>query len=227
MYWQDDTPNAEYRVPDDVVDLSFGVRCRNLPADHAYALKKALEAALPWLADEPLAGMQTVHGAESGNGWTRPDGDDAIIHLPRRARLNLRLPQHRVEQAAQLAGQTLDIAGHECVVGESKLRPLSTHTTLFARYLTPAAPDEETFLDNAAQLLAELGIRPLKMMSGLGRVIRTPQQNITTRSLLIDGLKPPESVLVQQRGLGERRELGCGIFLPHKNIDAVYKERDG
>ena len=225
-HWEDATSDTVYRVPDDVVDLTFKVRCRHLPADHAHALRTALEQVLPWLADEPLVGMHTLHGADSGNGWKRPEGDDAVIHLPKRARLGLRLPQHRIEEAMQLEGRTLDIGGYECVIQESKLRPLSTHATLFARHLAPANEDEATFLDNAARMLAELDIKPLKMMGGLARKIHTPQGNIATRSLMIDGLKPPESVRVQQHGLGERRELGCGIFIPHKSIDAVHKKPD-
>ncbi len=226
MYWQDPAQGARYEVPDDVVDLSFRIRCRSLPADHAYALKTSVEEALPWLTDEPSAGIHVVCGAESGNGWMRPEGGGAVIHLSRRARLSVRLPKHRVGQATRLEGCTLDVGGHECAVGESKVLLLSTHGTLFARHLAPAAPDEGAFLNNAAKMLAELGVNPPKMMGGLSRVIHTPQRDIETRSLMIDGLKPQESVLVQQRGLGDWREFGCGIFLPHKSIDAVSGKPD-
>ena len=213
-------------MPDDVVDLSFRIRCRSLPADHAYPLRAAIGKTLTWLADEPSAGIHVAYGAESGNGWLRPGGRDAIIHLSRRARLSLRLPKHRVGQAMQLEGCTLDLGGHECVVGESKVRPLSTHGTLFARHLALAAADDRTFLSDAADLLAELDLNPPKMMSGLSHVIHTPQQDVETRSLMIDGLKPRESVLLQQRGLGGWRGFGCGIFLPHKSIDVVTGKPD-
>ncbi|MBV5275414.1 MAG: type I-MYXAN CRISPR-associated protein Cas6/Cmx6, partial [Lamprocystis purpurea] len=46
---------------------------------------------------------------------------------------------------------------------------------------------------------------------------------ITTRSLLLAGLKPDESLRLQQQGLGLHRLMGCGIFIPHKGIDAVGK----
>ncbi|MDH3609566.1 MAG: hypothetical protein OEQ24_10045 [Gammaproteobacteria bacterium] len=42
-----------------------------------------------------------------------------------------------------------------------------------------------------------------------------------TRSLMIDGLKIEESIYLQQRGLGEGRLVGCGLFMPHKGIEAV------
>ena len=224
MYWKDRKQETAYQVPDDVVDLSFRLNCRDLPLDHAYAMRDALERALPWLADEPLVAAYIACGAESGNGWMRPGGDGAIIHLSRRARLNLRLPKQRIKQAMQLERRTLDIDGHQCGICESKVCPLSTHATLFSRHFTPAADDEKVFLGNVERMVEELGVQPLKMMSGLNRVIRTPQQTIGTRSLMIDGLKPQEAVLVQQRGLGEHRELGCGVFLPHKSIDSVHRE---
>ena len=221
MYWEDTEQGAGYKAPGDVVELVFRLGCSSLPLDHAYALRVVLERALPWFATEPRATAYIAYGAESSNGWVRPEGDGAVIQLSRRARLNLRLPRQHVERAMRLVGSTLDIDGHSCVIRESKVRPLSAHATLFSRHLAPAA-GEEAFLNNAAGMLAELGVRPPKMMSGLSRVIRTPRHAIETRSLMIDGLKPWESVLVQQRGLGEHRKLGCGIFLPHKSIHSVY-----
>jgi len=31
---------------------------------------------------------------------------------------------------------------------------------------------------------------------------------------------------VQQTGIGEHMHLGCGIFIPHKGIEAVKKSED-
>ena len=221
MYWEDTTQEPRYKVPEDIIDLSFRTHCRCLPANYAASLEAALVALLPWLGDEPLAGIYMVYGAESGNGWIRQSGDDALVHLSARARLNLRLPRARIRQAAQLEGRNLDILGYRCGIGKSKTRLLSTHGTLFTRHLPSAVGDEEAFLENAARMLGELGIKPLKMLAGLSRVIDTPRQKIETRSLMVDGLKPQESVLLQQRGLGKWRTLGCGIFLPHKSISAI------
>lgn len=221
MYWEDSAKSSPYKVPEEIVDLRFRLKCRCLPADHAFALETSLSAALPWLADEPSVGIYLMCGAESGNGWMRQSGDNALIYLSGRARLNLRLPQVRVRQAMQLQGQALDFAGHRCEIGEGKPRLLSTHGTLYTRHLAPALGNEEAFLENAAKMFGELDIKPLKMMPGLSRNIDTPQRKIDTRSLMIDGLTPGESVLVQQCGLGKWRRLGCGIFFPHKGIAAI------
>jgi hypothetical protein len=29
------------------------------------------------------------------------------------------------------------------------------------------------------------------------------------------------SILVQQRGMGDHRKIGCGIFIPHKSTNAL------
>lgn len=224
MYWEDPADSPSCKVSEEIVDLGFRIKCRCLPADYAFALETTLTAVLPWLPDEPSAGIYLAYGAEFGNGWVRQTGDDALIYLSRHARLNLRLPQARIHQAMQLQGQTLNLAGYQCTTGPGRLKLLSTHGTLYARHLTPAAGDEGIFLENAAGMLRELDIKPLKMMAGRSRSIDTPQQKIETRSLMIDGLRPEESVRVQQRGLGKERRLGCGIFLPHKGIAAISSD---
>jgi CRISPR/Cas system CSM-associated protein Csm4 (group 5 of RAMP superfamily) len=40
---------------------------------------------------------------------------------------------------------------------------------------------------------------------------------------MLADLKPEESLRLQQQGLGPHRLMGCGIFIPHKGIDAVHK----
>ena len=51
-------------------------------------------------------------------------------------------------------------------------------------------------------------------------------KQVQTQSLMIDGLKVEESIRLQQEGLGEGQKHGCGIFLPHKGIDAVNTEQE-
>ena len=50
MFWQEEKKSDErHVVPNDVVDVAYGIACRSLPVDHAYALFEALHAVLPWL----------------------------------------------------------------------------------------------------------------------------------------------------------------------------------
>ena len=227
MHWEEITPAEEYAVPDAVVDAVFSISCRNLPVDHAYALSQAIQRALPWFADEACAGLHTIHVAESGNGWQRPDDPRALLHLSRRTKLALRIPKERISDAGDLINQTLDVDGHALRVEKIALRPLSRITTLFSRYVVIATGDDEAgFLQAAANELRALGIQPRKMLCGLTTPIVTPARTLQARSLMIAGLSPGESVLLQQQGLGSERKLGCGLFLPHKDIDDLRRRQE-
>jgi hypothetical protein len=60
-----------------------------------------------------------------------------------------------------------------------------------------------------------------KALCGKATPLATPNGMVHTRSLMLADLSVEESVRLQQHGLGPHRELGCGIFIPHKGVDAV------
>ncbi|MCP4407214.1 MAG: type I-MYXAN CRISPR-associated protein Cas6/Cmx6 [Gammaproteobacteria bacterium] len=228
MYWQQDNDASQpYTVPDEIIDLSFKVACQGLPLDHAFVLSTALLGALPWLREEKRSGIHLIHGAESGNGWIRPEGRQAVMYLSRRTRMTLRLPKERIEEAKCLMGRTLDVGGNALTLGSVSVRALSNLTTLFARYIiVEQGQDESVFLDQAASNLKDMGIRVKKMLCGRSHRFSFPDGDITVRSLMIDGLEVAQSVALQQQGLGLGRKIGCGLFLPHRGIEAVKKTLD-
>jgi len=228
MFWNDEIDKKPgFEVPDDVVDLAFRLNCPTLPLDHAHALSSALLQELPWLAEEPHAGVHLIHGAASGNGWYRPeDTASELLHLPKRTRMRLRVPRHRLDNARELTGKKLDVGGHPLEVGKSEVFLLSSLSTLFARYvITDEAKDETRFLEDAAEQLQAIDIPCRKMLGGITHRMAFPDGEIFTRSLMVADLEPEQSVRLQQIGLGEGRAIGCGLFIPHKGIKAV-KETD-
>lgn len=228
MYWEDDEQTQEVTAGSEVVDLVFGLSCRNLPVDHIFALSQAVQTILPWLVDESEAGLHAINVAASGNGWIRPADPNALLHLSRRTRLELRVPAHRVEDAKKLQGVILDVAGNALEIKSATERPLATLTTLFTRALATDEDiaGEEQVLDWVSAQLEVLGIKPRKMMCGTEHFIETPEARIRTRSLMIAGLEVEESLRLQQKGLGPHRHLGCGLFIPHKGIDDLRKKDD-
>ena len=106
MFWQEDEREEdEYVVPDDVFDLMFRLRGREVDIDHAYELAGALRALLP----AAVCGRIGVHGiglASSGNGWIRSEDADAALPLSRRSRLVIRV---RRQDADAVAGETCDL----------------------------------------------------------------------------------------------------------------------
>ena len=225
MFWNEDKQEDKgYQIPDDIVDLSFAIQCKMLPLDHAYALSQALQIALPWIADDEAAGVHLIHGAESGNGWYRPqDATGALLHLSRRTRMMLRVPKHRIEEARALEGMVLDVAGNRLDVGEAAVKPLSAMSTLFARHVVMSEPSmsEAAFLEQVVAEVSALGIRVNKILCGKAHDLNTPDGAVHTQSVMIADLEPEPAVVLQQKGIGPGRKMGCGLFLPHKGIKAV------
>jgi CRISPR-associated protein Cas6 len=213
--------------PSDILDAVFAISCRTLPVDHACALSQAIAAAMPWFADDARAGMHTIHGAESGSGWMRPEGPDALLQLSRRAKLTLRLPRERLEDAAALVGRTLHVAGWPLRVDALAERPLSRITTLFSRCVILGLMEEESaFLVAAAAELEALGIKAERLVCGRVTRLATPAGNQQARSLMLAGLTQDGSLRLQQLGLGTGRKLGCGLFIPHKDIADLRSRLD-
>ena len=228
MFWNEDS-NKEgvYEVPDDIVDVNFKIKCSHLPLDHAHQLSTAIIKELPWIEQSQLAGIHLIHGAESGNGWIRPTNPKELIYPSRRTLFTLRTPQKNVDDAISLEGKSISVCGTTIEFSKPTIRKLSKLTTIFARYvLADQVDDEEAFLNEIVELLAEKNIHPKKMMSGRAFTMTFPDKILDSRSLMIDGLDVTESVRLQQEGLGPGRKFGCGLFLPHKGIDAVNETQE-
>jgi CRISPR-associated protein Cas6 len=225
MLWQEDEPERIKSTVQTVIDLNFNIHCRELPLDHAYALSQAIQRALPWIIDEPLAGIHLIHGAESGNGWYRPDELGAILCLSRRTKLTLRLPTYCKSLAIVLSGMTLEVGHYQLQIGKVTEKPLMVLPVLFARHvIADETQDEETFLQHAVTQLKQQNIHCRKILCGKTSTLTIPQGYLFTRSVMVADLKPQESLLLQQQGLGEGRIMGCGLFIPHKDIKPVNQD---
>ena len=223
MFWRENETEAEYRVPEDVVDLLFKLQGQSLDIDHAYALAQALRDHLPPEVCERV-GVHGVRLAGSGNGWNRPEQPDAELPLSRRARLIIRVHRDQIDEVRQLSTRRLQVGHQPIEVGASSERKLSILGTLHARAIRcePEQSEDEFMRAVAAQIEA-LGIEVRKMICGRSGQIRLGVDTLFTRSLMIADLKPEESVRLQQLGIGDSRFIGCGLFVPHKGIDAVHE----
>ena len=154
MFWQEDEDKTlPYIAPDDVLDVSFAIQCKQLPLDHAWDLSQAIQQALPWFMEEAVAGVHPIHVAESGNGWERPDDPSNQFLLPsHRTRLFLRIPKGRVAVTQALSGATLDVGGYAVGLRDMKKKPFTHTSVIFARYvLSSEQEDENSFLRRMAR----------------------------------------------------------------------------
>ena len=225
MRWEENSNDVAVAYPADAVDVAFRLSGRWLPVDHACALRAAVVNVLPWIEDEPGAGIHSIHGGASGNGWERPGrGSGDMLSLSRRTRLVLRVPAGRAEATSGLCERRLDIDGCEVVTGTRQPRPLRPAGTVFARYVVDEEDgDEERFVERAASALAALSVPARKLLCGRSHRIVSAERVLTARSLMVAELGAEESLAVQSSGIGPGRLLGCGLFVPHKDIGPVRR----
>lgn len=208
------------------IDLVFPAIGTFLPTDHAYALYAALSRLLLPLHDGRVRfGMAPITGPHVGNGRLQID--------PRQSRLRLRLSTADIPHVLPLAGKALDIAGHRIRLGVPELHALAPAPALIARTVTfKHATDADDLLKAARQQLDDSGIggQP-RVPQHLGRegrrepirrVVRVKGVRIVGYSLLVEGLGPAESLKLQEVGLGGRRHLGCGLFIPARSEERSH-----
>lgn len=226
MYWNEDKKTEKFEVPDDIVDVFFNIKCKCLPLEHMEALTTSLYTVIPWLEHEAVAGVLPIAGSESGNGWERSSDPKELIYLSRRQKMMMRLPKERLNDVDHLIGETINVAGQDLEFGKSSIKKLSDLPTAFCRsIMINERMEENDFLQWAFDELKAMDITVNKMMAGKERVIKlADDKERVTRSLMVAELKQAESVRLQQHGLGEGRKLGCGLFMPQKDIKAVNSD---
>lgn len=202
----------DFKYPATMAEVQFDLAGQEIPADHGYALYRELCRHLPWLADTPEAGVQSVHGA--------PSGRNANLVINRRTKLVLRVPLERVKDTEPLVGKSIDPGAGHIVIGALKVRALTPFQTLYAHFAAMGTEDETEFLARAHAELEAMGIQ-CGLMCGKKRRLTTPDGEVVGYSLMLHELTLLQSMQVIEKGLGLYRTYGCGIFVPHKSIKEV------
>ncbi len=201
----------DFENASNIRDAGFGLCTGELPADHGVTLFEALLQHLPWLAEVPGLGVHPIHGEPTGR-------DDHLI-VNRRIKLVLRLPTERLADAQALVGKRIDPGAGPLTLGPLKERLLTPFGTLYSHFVV-GDTDEARFLAEASSQLKAMGIE-CEMICGKQRNMAAPAGEAGGYSLMLHGLSPAQSILVQEQGLGIYREYGCGLFIPHKSIKEV------
>lgn len=192
-----------------MIDVAFALEGHAVPQEHRYALAEALLGTLPWLADEPDAGVHRLKLVAGGGGESL---------LSPRTRLTLRVPRGRGDAACALAGTELRLGPHRLRAGRPQQRELLPHGTLYAHLVAAEDADEAAFVERMRAELAALGVAAQPVC---GRWQSTEAGRLVGCSLMLSGLDTAQSLRVLQQGLGGHRRLGCGLFVPHKSAAAV------
>jgi CRISPR-associated protein Cas6 len=193
-----------------MTDVCFSLSGGEIAEDHSFALERAVKALLPWLEEEPEAGILPLSGLARGNG---------VRFVGRRSRLILRLPNRRVASADFLIGKRLDLGG-DVVIGSAEQCAIFPARVVYSAVVAMDTADEVEFLARCNAVFAQRGLTP-QMVTGKARELGVAGGTVHGFSLMLHGLTSVQTVELQEAGLGAHRGLGCGIFVPHKSVAAV------
>jgi len=207
-YWPatDDTP-----VVASSVDVVFHLDGREVPFDHGHLLWAEIVRVLPRLAEKTDIGVHPIRGSVTENH---------TIILSRRANLAIRVKREDAGELQGLGGATLNLGGYSVTVGESKTKELVPYGAIHAYYVTTGHREEADFAAAIQEALKERNI-PCRMVCGKVHVLKTAGGEATSYSLALYNLTDEQSIAIQETGLGLHRELGCGLFVPHKSFAPV------
>jgi CRISPR-associated protein Cas6 len=191
-----------------MVDLHFRLLGGAIPWDHGYLLYSAIsrlteEGGGSWFHEAGDAGLLLVRGAYARGR----------LILDRTARFGLRLPAHLVPRALQLSGRRLDLGGTQHRIGTTRAVPLIPAAALKAQVVTTRNGHDEARFDREVRKQ----LHDLQIAAAVERGKRTFLSNKGRRiigyELLVHGLTAEESIRIQEKGLGGRRKMGCGVFV--------------
>ena len=198
------------------VELSFSITGQSLPADHGYGLYSAIAHLAPQIHEREGVSILTITGIPDRQGK---------IFLTERSNLRIRLPYECMPMVYHLAGKQLSIGSHSIRLGIPQIFMLRPADRLRARIVTIKNHLEpESFLAAAQLQLEALGIIgdaivPLDIEGKPDRkTIKIKTYSVVGFGLEVSGLSEGDSMKLQILGLGGKHRMGCGVFVPMKEI---------
>lgn len=187
------------------VDLAFRLNGSSVPVDHGYSLYSSLSRIVPEIHKATAIGVQPIRGMYDGNGR---------LQLSDSSRLVLRLPDDDIRFYLKLAGRRLEVDEHPLGIGVPEVRLLLPVARLRARLVTiKGFLEETTFLEAVKRQLQGLDVI-CDARLGQRRTFRVKDKQVVGFEITVTGLTAEGSVRLQENGLGGRRKMGCGVFVP-------------
>ena len=178
-----------------------------IPLDHQYVLLAALSHSAPMIHRVNEIGIHAIRGLPIAPG---------VLELRPTSALTLRSPVDLLPALISLSGKKLDLGGATIQLGVPALFTLTPSNRLLSRISTIKGYTEPTaFLAAVRRQLDALGVGvSVRVAVGPRRVVRVKQQTIVGFEVTVENLSDNESVRIQESGVGGRRHLGCGLFVP-------------
>lgn len=177
-----------------------------VPIDHGYLFYAAISRRLTlvhegdWQIAPVLAHDGVTRGTLSGHGVARVRGPKAPMLF------------------TALDNQTLTLGAPTIEFGKGVVKPVESAPRLLARLVTikHATTEEELGGHVCERFQSMLGRVPIYRLRGR-RVLRIANKKVVGFGLEVSGLDTEESLTVQREGIGGRRRMGGGVFLPTRS----------
>ncbi len=213
--WQWEDTETQRLDTTRIVDVSFRLEGDSIPFHYQQTLFESLKTLAPWLLDDRGFGVLMRLAVEEGNGWYRDGAQEQDYFITRRSRMVLRLSSSHVPRAESLVGRSLVFKDQTVQLKSASVMALQAKETVYARHVA-LGDDETQFMQEVYTELKSLGVACKKILCGRSRQILLDAGLVSTRSLMLAGLRPEDALLIQQAGLGPFRQYGCGLFVPYK-----------
>ncbi len=191
------------------IDVHFGVFPRGtpLPVDNSYMVYSAISRVIPAIHEDEDIGIFPIAGIQTG--------DRKMILTPE-SRLTIRLDAERIPMILPLAGKSLGLGQTFMQIGVPTVHALSPSETLRSRLVTIKGFMEEDGFIAAVQRQLELNhLSPdVIVKPGKRRTLCIHDKNVVGFELYLGNLNENDSIRIQETGIGGRRKMGCGLFLP-------------
>jgi CRISPR-associated protein Cas6 len=195
-----------------VVELFFPVQGTSAPADHGYALFAALVHLQAEIRDRLDVSILTIPGFGDRQGK---------ILLTPQSGFRIRVPISSIPLVYGFAGKQIRLGIHPIQIGIPSVNVLESNTKLRARIVTiKGFVDVPEFIRaverqlDAWEITGQVTVPLNREGHPLRKTIKIQRHTIIGFTTEVDGLNETDSIKLQSIGIGGRRHMGAGYFLP-------------
>lgn len=204
--------NHSELIQNPCIELTFPVMGQSISIDHGYQLYSALKYRLMQLKDWDDISIKTISGKLDRDSRNQ-------LNLTDRSKLLIRLPSEKVPYVYSFGGKSLTIGRHKIRLGIPEMNFLQPKSRLRSHIVVIKGYEEPTgFLEAAKRQIEALSIKTdLKLISKKDGTVKPKTIKVNQISVGFgveaNNLSETDSIVLQEKGLGGKRKMGCGVFV--------------
>ncbi|MEC4987108.1 MAG: type I-MYXAN CRISPR-associated protein Cas6/Cmx6 [Oscillatoria sp. PMC 1068.18] len=205
---------ANDSLPNPYVDLKFSISGNIIPFNHGYPLYAAICHQFPIIHDLDTLNIHPITG--------KPEFPH-LLHLTEDSHLCLRLPINQVPLIYRLAGKTLILNEHKIRLGLPESQFITPHPHLYSRLVViKGFDDPQTFFEAAQRQLNQRNVTATLTLTTrpegepIRRIIKIKGKTLVGYGVKISDLNEQDAISLQEKGIGGKHKMGCGVFVPMK-----------